>query len=428
MFLKGDHYNLRTSVESIGTSFAIYDFNRSGNTYELVTGNHLYNQILNKSIDASIGHNLLMLFPRYIEKSITAAFDECRGMQKTVEIEVVIEHMNTEKWWRIIVSPVISPDGQCLRLINTCVDITEKKLLERQLKEVSKRYEAVVQAAYDGIITIDQNQNISMINDSALYIFGRNGERNSLIGQPLTELIPLKYRAKHREYVESFKSSVVDSRPMQQRAAVRGLKKDGTEFPIEVTISKIAVNNKMEMTAVVRDISERARLVEELSRQAREDGLTGLINRREFTRILNSEIARNKRYKRSTSLLMLDIDNFKDINDSHGHTAGDLVLRSLSQILQENSRDIDIISRWGGEEFLIYLPEVTLESAVIWAERIRNLISASPISKDDTIINITVSIGIVSSNYMETEFNQLINLADEKMYMAKKKGRNRVEY
>ena len=110
----------------------------------------------------------------------------------------------------------------------------------------------------------------------------------------------------------------------------------------------------MELTAVIRDISEKNKLIEELLIASREDALTGLLNRRHFTEILTSELLRFKRFKRPFCLLMIDIDHFKQINDAHGHETGDVALKSLSNKLREIVRETDVIGCWGGGEGRIY--------------------------------------------------------------------------
>jgi len=427
MFFDGDHHSLKDSIEAIGASFAVYKYVFEKNDFVLVTGNHLYEDIISTTIEKAVDKNLVMLFPRYIEKDLSSNFIECRNTQTPQELEVVVELKESVRWWRFIISPVLDQEGYCNRIINTCIEITDRKMLERKLERTSKRYEAVVQAAYDGIVTINEDQNISMINDSALYIFGRNGERDQLIGKPMTELMPHKFRTKHHNYVDAFKNSIVDSRPMQQRASVRGLRKDGTEFPIEVTISKIDVSGSREMTAVVRDISERALLVEELSKAASEDALTGLTNRRQFTKELLKEISRSKRFKRNVTIAMLDIDHFKGINDSYGHSCGDEVLKDIALMLKDNSRDVDIVSRWGGEEFMVLLPELSMEQARIWANRIRKMVEERQVHYEERVIAYTVSIGLVTDVHENVTFESLVKAVDKRLYKAKEAGRNRIE-
>lgn len=424
MFAKSEHRELIQSIEAIGASFAIYEYVASKHNFKLISCNSLYQGITEKSISESLQQDLVQLFPRYIEKPVRTCLLNCMKDQLANEVEIVIEHKENIRWFRFVFSPIIDTDLKCKRIINTCIEITDKKNLEHDLAIISERYEAVVEAAYDGIITIDEDQNINMINGAAKYIFGLNDE--DIVGHPLVELIPNKFRSKHKDYVNTFKHSSVKSRPMQRRASVRGLRRDGTEFPIEVTISKIKVQDKTEMTAVVRDISERANLLEELSKAAKEDVLTGVPNRRHFSELLQGEINRSKRFKKSVTLAMLDIDYFKIVNDTYGHDAGDQVLIKIADLIRNSTRSVDEFCRWGGEEFMVLLTETGLEDGLVWAEKIRKQIEDFVVVHENKEIKVTCSIGIVNVSHDEVEFNQLLKNVDESLYKAKSLGRNKV--
>ncbi len=336
----------------------------------------------------------------------------------------MLDYKGQERCWRSIVSPIVNSADEKFRMIQTCVEITEKKRLEEQLNLSMKRFEAVVNNAYDGIITIDEQQNIKLFNDAAQSMFGYSEQE--IVGQPLTKLLPDKYQNKHHGYVEGFKRSQVDSRPMQTRAAVQGLRKDGSEFAIEVTISKIRIADNVEFTAVIRDISEKNQLLEELILSSRRDPLTELYNRRYFTELLNAEITRSKRFKRGFSLLMLDIDHFKSINDRFGHTCGDAALIAFSKTLTNSIREVDTSCRWGGEEFLVLLPEIPKETAMIVAEKIRQNIENLETIYEGDLIKLTVSVGLEYFSGETIEMSNMINKVDQILYKAKNTGRNKI--
>ncbi|MGB3368667.1 MAG: diguanylate cyclase [Acidaminobacteraceae bacterium] len=426
MFSKGNHDELFDSIEAIGASFAIYEFRKEKKDFYLVSANTLYQDVLVIPIIDSINKDLKALFPRYIEKPIKEKILETRNNKLSTEVEIVIEHKEDTRWFRFIFSPIIGEDDDCHRVINTCIEITDKKKLENNLSIISKRYEAVVEAAYDGIVTIDENYNVNMINNSAKYIFDVKSEE--IIGKPLTKLMPMKFRDKHSDYVKAFQHSSVNSRPMQSRAPVRGLRSDGSEFPIEVTISKIKVQDKTEMTAVIRDISERSKLVEELSKAAKEDLLTGLCNRRYFTELFLKEAERGKRFIKPVTIVMMDLDYFKKVNDVYGHAGGDHVLIEISKLIMDSKREIDVFSRWGGEEFMALLIETSLEEAAVWAERIREKIENLIMNFNGKDIKVTCSMGIVSREGMNVVIDSMLTDVDKMLYKAKASGRNVVVY
>ncbi len=168
-------------------------------------------------------------------------------------------------------------------------------------------------------------------------------------------------------------------------------------------------------------------LQNELSRLAKTDGLTGLYNHRMFQERLSEEILRAERYKRTVFLLMIDIDHFKNINDTYGHQAGDMVLKNVARIIKKNVRKVDFPARYGGEEFALILPETDYDSAYNVGERIRTAIQDNEFSiSEEKTISITVSIGISCYPYDTTNKEELIKMADTALYYAKEHGRNRV--
>jgi diguanylate cyclase (GGDEF)-like protein/PAS domain S-box-containing protein len=171
---------------------------------------------------------------------------------------------------------------------------------------------------------------------------------------------------------------------------------------------------------------ERARLFQEVQSLALTDHLTGLQNRRSLFELGRIEFARSNRTYRPFSCLMLDIDHFKQINDNYGHPIGDQVLRQIAECAQRSIRDVDLIGRYGGEEFLIFLPETDLVTAQRVAERLRASIEKTPMKASEQELRVTVSIGISRKDENTLELETLIARADQALYVAKHKGRNQV--
>ncbi len=165
------------------------------------------------------------------------------------------------------------------------------------------------------------------------------------------------------------------------------------------------------------------KLVEELKRRVGTDGLTNAYNRVKFNETIKGELGRARRYKRPLSLSIFDIDDFKRINDTFGHTAGDSVLITIVNIVRKNIRETSYLFRWGGEEFVILLPETDLEGANIQAERIRNEIADLEFEQ---VGGVTVSFGLARYRENDTA-DSFLKRADEAMYKAKTSGKNRVE-
>jgi diguanylate cyclase (GGDEF)-like protein len=171
---------------------------------------------------------------------------------------------------------------------------------------------------------------------------------------------------------------------------------------------------------------KRARLFQEVQSLASSDPLTGLRNRRNLFELGGMEFARSQRMNHPFSCLMLDLDHFKLINDSHGHPVGDQVIQEFAHRSRRCIREVDIIGRYGGEELVIFLPETDIELAVQVAERLRKSIADTPIEVSDQELYITVSIGVSKRDENTPELQTLIARADQAMYIAKHKGRNQV--
>ncbi len=196
-------------------------------------------------------------------------------------------------------------------------------------------------------------------------------------------------------------------------------------------ITKRDADGKPELVAgIVFDITEQKRMEELLEKQnqqllelSRTDSLTGLFNRRALNEKLDYEIRRVRRIKSHLNLLMLDIDHFKQINDTYGHLTGDKILIRVAETLKEIVRSTDIVGRFGGEEFLIILPDCSLSDGVGVAEKIRTAVAKLIFPSD---MQITISGGIVE--YKNENIDKFIEHADQYLYQAKENGRNRIEF
>jgi len=178
-------------------------------------------------------------------------------------------------------------------------------------------------------------------------------------------------------------------------------------------------------TLTLHDFNEMKHLLQQLQNLATVDGLTGVFNRRYFTELANRELLRVERYGGDLSLIMLDLDHFKDVNDTYGHAAGDAVLISLARLCYGTIRKTDIFSRHGGEEFVILLPETNFQAAMLLAEKLRQAIELIRIIYKELSLSITASFGVVSvTSPIKISLDDLLLYADKSVYLAKEKGRN----
>ncbi len=190
---------------------------------------------------------------------------------------------------------------------------------------------------------------------------------------------------------------------------------DGDQLKVGRTILKFILGDNVE-----------AEYHEEIYRLMTTDGLTQVANKRLFDEMFEQEVARAKRYQRTFSLLMIDIDHFKKINDTFGHLAGDAVLRQLGAVIGGRSRRNDVVARVGGDEFALIIPEIGLQSAMELGRKVNRLVSETRFEFEGNDIKVSLSIGVAEWEQAYEDGQDLLKATDEKLYEAKRLGRNRV--
>lgn len=209
---------------------------------------------------------------------------------------------------------------------------------------------------------------------------------------------------------------------------VHGLQRGATDYvvkPPSIPLLVARLNAEIERFEHLRQAEERVRTMEHL---ALHDELTSLYNRRAINEALETEMLRGRRYERPLSVLMIDLDHFKTINDTYGHGVGDEILRQIARRLTSTLRATDVVGRYGGEEFLAVLPETAAEAAARAAENVRLAVESQPFLTSAGPLSLTVSIGVAAAVADEPHApDDLIRQADEALYEAKRAGRNRVQ-
>ena len=290
---------------------------------------------------------------------------------------------------------------------------------ERAWRGTEQSFRALAELAKDAIITVDIHGTTTFCNASAEHMFGYSEQE--ILGQPFTML--LSERNPMREAMDEGSFDPARIMPkLRTNMELMGRRRDGSEFPIEFSASHWKVQGQTNFAAIVRDVAERTRLEQVVLEMAQTDHRTGLSNRRSGEEAIRREVARALRYGSAVSVVLLDIDHFKRINDSAGHAGGDEVLERLGELLRQRLRATDTPIRWGGEEFLVLLPATDLDSAFRLAEMLRGLIESNAFN---VVPQVTVSAGVATLAPNE-HGEQLIGRADAKLYEAKNAGRNRV--
>ncbi|MHB8455764.1 MAG: putative bifunctional diguanylate cyclase/phosphodiesterase [Acidiferrobacterales bacterium] len=293
-----------------------------------------------------------------------------------------------------------------------------------QLRARQERLETILDNAAEAIITFDENGVIESFSQAAERLFGYSVM--DARGADISLLIPPPNPSERRkEYVKHLIRTEID-RLIGHEGEVLGRHKTGESFPLALKISKMTLQGKHMYVALAADISERKALIANLKRLAEHDGLTGLYNRAYFVEELERVVARAQRGEQLCALLYIDLDNFKYVNDTLGHAAGDRVLIEAANIMRDRARSSDLISRHGGDEFAVLLYSVGADDALRVAESFRNRLSANSFRYGNNLVNIGCSIGLAMIEKDTKSASDALAQADIACHMAKRHGRNRV--
>lgn len=283
----------------------------------------------------------------------------------------------------------------------------------------------IVAQSDDAVVIVDNSHRIVLFNHGAELMFGYPEKETR--GERLDLLMPERFQLQNEAILEEIGAETTGKISQQRRTRqLHCRRKDGNEFTASAQILRLTQGGAIYYAAIFRDISQSKKTEEELLRLAATDPLTGAYNRREFSLMVEREALRSHRYHHALSLIMFDLDLFKKLNDSYGHSAGDKALQRFTTLCTNTLRNVDIFGRWGGEEFVALLPETDIEGASIIAERLRKIVGESVLTYNEHKISFTVSIGIAQFKDGETTIEGPLSRADSAVYDAKKAGRNRI--
>jgi diguanylate cyclase (GGDEF)-like protein/PAS domain S-box-containing protein len=338
-----------------------------------------------------------------------------------------MKHQNGE--WRWMTSRAKARQdekGRLIRLLGVEVDITERKLYEEALFREKESAQITLRSIGDGVITTDAGCNVEYINPVAEELTGWKVDDAS--GRPIDDI----FRGFHEETCEPLENplsvSIRRDRSIKSVRPTLLIRRDGNELYIESTASPIR-NGKGEVTGgvlVFHDVSESRELNRRLSYHTSHDILTGLVNRREFENRLERALKSARARETSYALCYLDLDQFKIVNDSCGHSAGDALLGQLGALLKSKIRWRDTLARLGGDEFGVLLESCSLDEAMQTAEILRASIGDFKFLWDDRSFRLGVSIGVVPITADNEDVASLMSAADSACAAAKEAGRNRI--
>ena len=390
------------------------------------------------------GHNIFDISPPDIRAARRQAVAQALGERRSIVIDDERGGMHLHN----TLVPVIDADGEARRVAVFSENITERVLAHEALKKSEERYRFLAENTADVVWQTDAGMNFTYINEA--------DER--LRGVPRSEVIGTPFGRSLTPASQETARAINDARLAAERRGERTgtltfqleqLRRDGGTLWVEVnsTPKRNEAGEIVGYFGVSRDITERKRIADRLleanaelqqrldeihrlqsalQEQAIRDSLTGLYNRRYLDETLEREIARAKREGHPLALVMIDVDHFKPLNDTYGHQAGDHVLAALGALLREDTRAEDVPCRYGGEEFLVLMPQMPLDAARERAEHWRTRFADQCFIHGSLSIRATISLGVAAyPNHGHTR-DEIIQSADLALYLAKHDGRNRV--
>jgi len=319
-------------------------------------------------------------------------------------------------WEYTVIAPIQAHKNHVTHYVAVKDDITERKQVEQSLKESEKQYRDLFEMESDAIFIIrNADGAILEANSAAAALYGYS--HHELVSMHNADLSAEPEDA--QETVPAPASQIITI-PLRWHR-----KKDGTVFPIETTARFIEWKGQAVYIAAIRDVTERQHAEKELERLAITDSLTGIFNRGHFFVEAEKLFQRCQHPRCDLTILMLDIDHFKKVNDTYGHDVGDVVLQEVTRRLQENLRPTDLFGRYGGEEFVALIARTPYPEVSRIADRLVDAVNESRVEVKGLSISVTISMGVAESTENITDLNELLAHADHAMYTAKQAGRNR---
>ncbi|HEX5362771.1 MAG TPA: diguanylate cyclase [Gallionella sp.] len=304
--------------------------------------------------------------------------------------------------------------------------VTNLKQVKGELEKSQLQLQSVIHNVMDGIITTDESGAIQGFNPAAENIFGYSQEE--ITGQNIRILMPESDRSGHDVHVQRYLKSGDSQLLGMRNREVTSVRKNGETFSMEISISEMTLGGQKYFVAIVRDITERKKAEEKIAHLAHYDFLTDLPNRAMFMNTLGHSMLLAKRNGYKVAALFLDLDGFKQVNDTLGHDAGDLLLQGVAKRLQEVIRASDTVARVGGDEFTFVLNGIDSEEDVATIARKLIATLSEPFDLQGRQCHVGGSIGASLFPDSSGDMNGLIKQADEAMYLAKQSGKNTYKF
>jgi diguanylate cyclase (GGDEF)-like protein/PAS domain S-box-containing protein len=357
-----------------------------------------------------------------------AAFGQHLEGGRPFDIEMRLKTKSDDyRWFRSRGQSVRNSEGRAVRMAGAITDITDRRLAAAELFAEKERAQVTLASIADGVITTDTEGWVEYLNPVAEELTGWTA--GSARGLPLQAIFRMIDETSRQIAPNPIEMVLREERNVEMAATMLLLRNDGAEIPIVQSAAPIrARSGKITgVVLVLHDVSRERQYAAKLSYQASHDSLTGLINRTEFEQRLSLALKSSAQAGRHHAVMYLDLDQFKVVNDTSGHAAGDQLMRQVSSVLQRRLREGDTLARLGGDEFGVLLENCASENALRIADELRQTVMDFHFAWESRSFAIGVSIGVVNVEDGLFTIADVLSAADAACYMAKEKGRNRVQ-
>ena len=410
-----------------GTNDGLWDWN-------IVTGEMYYSPRFEQLLgfdELELGNSIDMLMSRVHpeDKATTGdAFSSHLEQGAHFDVEIRLQTKAGEyRWFRARGQSVRGAAGKAIRMAGSITDMTDRRQASADLFAEKERALVTLESIADGVITTDTDGWVKYLNPVAEQLTGWTTA--TARGLSMQAILRMVDEASRKLAPNPIEMVLREERTIEAASTMLLLRNDGTEVPITQSAAPIRARNG-EISGVVlvlHDVSRERQYVAKLSYQASHDSLTGLINRGEFERRLSLALNSAAQLGRHHAVMYLDLDQFKVVNDTCGHAAGDQLMRQVSAVLQRRLREGDTLARLGGDEFGVLLENCAPDNALRIADGLRQTVTDCHFAWETRAFNIGVSIGLVNVEDGLFTLTDVLSSADAACYMAKEKGRNRVQ-
>ena len=399
---------------------------------KIVFVNQAFERLTDYSISDALGQPLGFLLQTETNQEVLKQIQQALADNHPLRTELLnLNKENYRQWLELDVSPILDQKNHCTHYVAVIRDVSQRKRMEDALFREKERAEVTLHSIGDAVITTDGVGIVDYLNPAAEQLTGWS--LLEACGSPLSTVFQV-IDEQHRQPVTDLVNDCLNNKKNEKNTSNTPsiaipehyflLNRNGQEYAVKISITSLG--DRLGVVLAFQDVTEERRMTREITYNATHDALTSLVNRREFEHRLERVLEDVRRQQAMHALCFMDLDHFKIVNDTCGHTAGDELLKQVSELLQQNIRKRDTLARLGGDEFALLMEHCPLEQAERVANTLKTTLEEFRFSWGNHAFSIGISIGLVPITADSGNLSEVIKQADTACYVAKDNGRNQV--